>query len=253
MNREKLISAGWAFIFSFALSAAATMCIVTAFHMAVDTGFLLRTCALAAAACSLCYSLPLGLVPLGAGAAILANLWQSGALETSLEAFLNRLSRQYDRAYGWGVIRWGYRVADEMEPDMLLTLCIIGVVIAIATAWGICRRRTLIPALVLSFTAFATCFVVIDTVPGTPWLYLMLLCFVVLMMTGAVRRQEEKQGNRLCLWLTPTVALALLLLFAAIPKDTYTRQDDAKRFADSVIQSDSMQLLLGRLDDSNAM
>ena len=44
VKREKLFSALWAFLLSFALSASAVMCIVTAFDMGIDTGFLLRTC-----------------------------------------------------------------------------------------------------------------------------------------------------------------------------------------------------------------
>ena len=253
MKLEKLFSTAWAFLLSFALSAAATMCVVTAFHLAVDTGLLLRTCALAALLCSLCYSLPLGLVPIGSGAAILGYLWQKGILERSAEALLNRLSRQYDRAYGWGIIRWGFRTADEMEPDILIMLCILGAAIALLCAWAVCRRKTVIPSMILTLLTFATCFVVNDTVPEIPWLYLLFLGILVLMMTGSVRKQDEKQGNRLCLLLTPIAALALLILFAAIPTEGYSGQAAAKRFADSILQSDSMQLLLGHMDEGNAI
>lgn len=253
MKLERLFSALWACLLSFAVSMAATMCMVTAFDFGIDTGLLIRTCALAALVCSLCYALPLSLVPLGGGAAILGYLWQKGILEASAEALLNRLSRQYDRAYGWGIIRWGFRVADEMEPDIVFMLCILGAIIAMLIAWAVCRRKTVIPALMVSLLTFATCFVVNDTVPDTPWLYLLILGFTVLMMTGYVRQQDEKQGNRLCLLLTPAAALALLILFAAIPRERYNGQDAAKKFADSIIQSDSMQLLLGHMDESSAI
>lgn len=253
MKREKLVSALWAFLLSFAISAATTMCIVTAFGIGIDTGLLIRTCVLTALICSFCYSLPLSLVPLGGGAAILGYLWQKGTLAASAEALLNRLTRLYDRAYGWGVIRWGFRTADEMEPDIVFMLCILGAVIAMLTAWAICRKKTVIPALGLSFLAFSTCFVVNDTVPEIPWLYLLILGFILLMMTGRVRRQDEKQGNRLCLLLTPVAALALLILFAAIPKEGYSGQDTAKKFTDSIMNSDSMQLLLGHMDGGGAI
>ena len=51
-----------------------------------------------------------------------------------LEAILNRLSRQYNKAYNWGIIRWGFRTADEMEPSILIPLCIWGGLIALLTA-----------------------------------------------------------------------------------------------------------------------
>lgn len=253
MKRDKLFSALWACLLSFALSLSATMCAVTAFGFGIDTGVLVRACAIAALAGSVCYSLPLSLAPVGIGAMMLGYLWQKGLLEATVEAFLNRLTRQYDKAYGWGVIRWSYRTADEMEPDIVIALCILGVAIALLCAWSVCRRKTGIPALAAGFLTFATCFVVNDTVPDTAWLFLFLLSVLVLMMTGSVRRQDEQQGNRLALLLTPVAALALLVLFAAIPRDSYDRQDDAKRFADSILHSDSMQLLLGRMDESNAI
>lgn len=250
MTREKLFSALWAFLLSLALSTAAVMCVVTAFQMGIDTGYLLRTCLVAALVSTFCYSLPLGLIPPGIGAVLLGYLWQNGTLEASVEAFLNRLTRQYDKAYSWGIIRWGYRVAEEMEPDILFVLCILGALIAMVCAWTVCRRRTVFPVMGLSLITIATCFVVTDTVPDSPWLYLLLLCFLLLMMTGTVRRQDEKQGNRLSLYLTPVAALALLILFAAVSPTGYSGQTAAKNLVDSVLNSDSMQLLLGRVDDS---
>lgn len=250
---QKLFTAIWAFLLSFSLSAAATMSIVTAFSLGVDTELLLRTCAQAAAICSLCYILPLSLVPLGGGAALLGYLWQQGILESTAEAFLNRLSRQYDRAYGWGIIRWGYRTADQMEPDIVFALCILGAVIALLTAWSVCRRKTAFLPLAAALCTFSTCFVVNDTVPDTLWLYLLLLSFLMLIMTGYVRKQDEAQGNRLCLWLAPVTALALLCLFAAVPREDYDRQDTAKQIVDSLLKSDSVQLLLGHIDEGNAV
>jgi hypothetical protein len=253
MKRDKLFSGIWAFLFAFAVSWAATMCVVTAFDFMIDTSVLIDTCFWTALVCSVCYTLPLGLVPVGAGAAILGYLWQNGTLEASLEAFLNRLTRQYDRAYGWGIIRWSHRVADEMEPDLVFMVCILGAVIALLTAWVVCRRKTVLPALFVIFLTVATCFVVNDTVPDTPWLYLLLLCVILLLLTGSVRRQDEKQGNRLCLWLTPVTALALLCLFAAIPRESYTGQATAKQITDAILQSDSMQLLMGHVDENSSV
>ena len=249
---QKSISALWSFFLSFGLSIATTMCVVTAFDMHIETGLLLRVCALAALVCTLCYSLPLSLVPIGLGAAVLVRMWKTGIFLNALEAFLNRLSRQYDRAYGWGIIRWGYRVAEEMEPELVYILCILGAALALLTALTVCRRTTAIPAVTTSLLILTTCFIVNDTVPDTPWLYLLILCLVVLVMTGYVRNQDEKQGNRLLLYVTPTAALALLILFAVNPREGYDRQDAAKRFADALFDSHSMQTLLGHMDNGSA-
>ena len=141
MKREKLFSAAWAFLLSFMLSIAAVMCPVSAFDFAIDQGQLIEVCFWAALLCSICYALPLCLVPLGAGAAALGFLWRRGTLIDGLEAILNRLTRQYNKAYNWGIIRWGFRTADEMEPTILIPLCIWGALIALLTAWAVCRKK----------------------------------------------------------------------------------------------------------------
>ena len=247
---KRTVSGLWAFGISFGVSVATTFCLVSAFHLAVDTGLLLWVCSLTSLISTICYSLPLGLVPLGAGGVMIANLWKNGVLEASLEAFLNRLSRQYDRAYGWGIIRWSYRTADEMEPDIVFVLCILGAIIAMLTAWSICRGKPVFPALISLILPFACCFVVNDTVPNTVWLYLLLLCFSLLIMTGHVRSQDAAQGNRLCLYLTPLLALAFLCLFLAVPQRSYTGQETAKNLTEAVLNSDPVQLFLGRMDEN---
>lgn len=244
MKLEKIISGAWSFLLAFLLSLSATGCVITAFDLGVSMPTLVLYCLLASLVCSLCYSLPLGAVPLGIGALSIGYLWRSGVLIDSVEALLNRLSRQYDRAYGWGIIRWGVRTADDMEPTMITVLCILSVVIAMATAWSVCRRRTAIPAILLSLLWVATCFVVTDTVPDTVWLYFLLLSLVLLLLTGRVRRQDAVQGNRLSLICLPATALALLLLFAGIPQQTYRGQQNAEKMVSTLLGSDPVQLFM---------
>lgn len=244
MKLEKVISGAWGFVLAFLLSLSSSACVVTAFDLGVSMPTLVLYCALAAFVCSLCYSLPLGAVPAAIGALSLGYLWRSGTLTDSVEALLNRLSRQYDRAYGWGIIRWGVRTADDMEPTMITILCIISVVIAMAAAWSVCRRKTVIPCILLSLLWVCTCFVVTDTVPDTVWLYFLLLALVLLLLTGKVRRQDAAQGNRLSLIALPVTALALLLLFAAVPKDSYHGQENAEKLVSSVLGSDPVQLFM---------
>lgn len=253
MKREKIVGFLWSVALSFTVSFSAIACMVTAFDMGVELRQAALWCAISSFFCSVCFSLPLGLVPVCVGAVAGGYLWQNGELLLSLEALLNRLSRQYDRAYGWGIIRWGLRTADDMEPTMILCLCILGAVIAMAVAWSVCRSKTAAPGVLLAMLPLATCFVVIDTVPDTLWLYFAMLGILVLMLTGAARRQDSSNGNRLGVMVALPAALALLLLFVLVPKDKYNGQDNAKRLADAVLNSDSMQLFMGQVNDSGAI
>lgn len=245
MKLEKAVSGIWAFALSGILSLSAVMCMVTAFNMGVRIPAIVLCCLIAAAVCSVCFTLPLKLAPPALGALALGYLWRSGSLELSLEALLNRLTRQYDKAYSWGIIRWGFRTADEMEPTMAVMLCVLGVMIVMAVSWSVCKGKSALPGIGLSALCVATCFVVTDTVPDTVWLYFLLLGAVSLLLTGKVRRQDPVQGNRLSLLLVPAAALALLVLLVAVPKQSYHGQADAQRLVDLVLNFDPLQLLRG--------
>lgn len=245
MKVEKAVSGIWAFVLAGILSVSAVLCMVTAFHMQVDVTAVVLSCVIAAAVCSVCFTLPLKLLPPGLGALTLGYLWQTGALIDSVEALLNRLTRQYDKAYSWGIIRWGFRTADEMEPTTVVILCVLGAVIAMAVSWSVCKGKWVLPGIFLSGLCAATCFVVTDTVPDTVWLYFLLLSLVTLLLTGKVRQQDAARGNRLCLFLVPVTALALLVLLAAVPQQSYQGQANAQRLVDLFLSSDPLELLRG--------
>lgn len=244
MKPEKIISCLWGVLLAFLVSFGAIACTVSAFNIRIPLGQAALWCAVSAVVCGGCFALPLKLVPPAVAAAVLGYLWREGSLIDSVEALLNRLTRQYNRAYGWGIIRWGFRTADDMEPSMLLVFCIIGAVIAMLVAWAVCRGKPALPGVLLSFLPVAACFVVTDTVPDVKWLYLWMLGVVVLILTGKVRRQEEKQGNRLCAFAAPCAALALLLLFAAVPQKGYDGQKNAEKMVSALLGSDPVQMLM---------
>jgi len=250
MKNAKALTFLWSWLLSFCLSCSATMWLVSAFSLGVDTGLLTVFCLIASLVCSLCYTLPLGAVPIGIGALCLGFMWRNGALEDGVEAILNRLSRQYNSAYNWGVIRWGLRTADEMEPTIVTALCILAAITALVTAWTVCRKKSSVFP-VLSILYVAACFVVNDTVPSVSWIFLLLLTVFLLLMTGRVRRQNEVAGNRLCLVLTPLIALGLLVVFLMNPRSTYHRQENAKNMMDKILGSDHVQYLMGEMDGNN--
>lgn len=250
MKLERIVTCLWSSMLAFLLSFASIACLATAFEMAVDMKAMVLCCVIAAAVSSVCYSLPLGAVPLGGAALAAGFLWRNGQLLNSVEALLFRLSRQYNKAYEWKVIRWSTNTADEMELMLTLALCMLGVLIAMVAAWTVCRRKPTTPAILFSLLPLFLCLVVTDTVPSLPWLYFLLLGIGMLLLTGTVRRQDEEQGNRISAVIALPVALALLILFAACPQDRYRGQEAAKHMVDTVINMEPFRSILENFSES---
>lgn len=248
MKLDKLIRALWAFLLSFGLSIAATMGITSAFGFQIDTGLLVWCCGIFAFLGSICYTLPLQLVPLGFQAAGIAYLLSQNLLTASLKALLNRLSRAYNMAYGWRVLTFGAVTPEDMEPTIVFVLCIFGSIIALFTAWAICRKRSALPGLLTGILTVIPCFIVNDMVPATGWLYLLFLCFLVIILTASVQKKDTREGNRLYLITATATALALLILFAAVPRDTYHRQNQAEKLAENFRNAELVQLFLGHTE-----
>ena len=245
--KDKISSFVWSFLLSFAVSFGAVSCLITGFQMAVDLGTVALWSAVASALCSLCYSMPLGLLPISALSLICGVLWQQGPLETSFEALLYRISRQYHKAYDWGVIKLNHLVADEMELQLWLIVCILAVVIAMVASRCVCRGKSAVLPSLTALTLLAACLVVTDTVPNPAYLFILLFALILLVMTSRTRRQDSHQGNRLCAMLAIPVAAALLLLFVFIPPSGYTGTEAPRRLMDRVITSEPIAELLGKV------
>ena len=99
MRSEKVLTALIGGITAFIVSFACISCIVTGFDMAVNLWAVAFWCALAAAVSCVCFSLPLGPVPLSATAIAGGVLWFAGDLGLSFQAFVYRLSRKYNSVY----------------------------------------------------------------------------------------------------------------------------------------------------------
>ena len=249
MKREKLFTGLWACLISFAVSFSAVCCMVTAFRMQVPIGTVAIWCAAAAIVSSACYCLPLGLVPIASYALILGILWQKGRLLLSVEAMVYRLSRQYDRAYGWGVVDLKHMTVSASEQELWLILCLLGMAIAIAVSWAICRRRTSLLGIIPAVLMLSSCLVVTDTVPKVGYLYLLFFGILLLLMTGAVRRQDEKRANRLSAVLTVPIAIVLLVLFAVVPQSDYDGTEPSRKAVDQLMESEMMNRLMGNAQE----
>ena len=251
MRREKLITALWAMILGFLLSFSAVAGLASAFDMQVSLKTLACACFAASFFGAVCYSLPLGLLPPASFALVLGFYYRTGALERSVESLLYRLSRQYSQGYGWPINRWSGRISDQMEQTLPLILCIIGIWIAFSVCRGICRKKSVIFGVIPSLLCLSACLVVNDTAPDTVFLFTQIVCLIVLLLTCGVRRRDASQGNRLTLVTLPVTALALLVLFACVPRQDYS-SENAKKFSRWFTESEVVQTLLGHTADTQA-
>lgn len=245
MGSKKWILTLQGFVFGFVLSFTAVASVVTAFDMQVDLWTLALVCFAASAVASLCYTLPLSLVPAGAFAVALGYFWQKGSLEMTVESLLYRLSLQYHRGYNWGLIRWSGRVAEEMERTLPLGLCLLGALLAILVCYSVCRRKSLLPSFVLDILLLSVCFVVNDTVPAAACLYGQFTVLGTLLITHGLRRTDARQASRLTAVTLPAVAVLMLLIFTVVPQKTYD-PSDAKRLGQWITESQPVQWLLGK-------
>ena len=104
---------------------------------------------------------------------------------------------------------------------MSYPLSAIGCLVAGTVTWTVCRRKRGIFTVLLALLPLISCLVVTDTVPEEGYLYILILGLTVLAMTSGVRRNSESQGNTLTWMTAPAAALALGVLFLAVPRESY--------------------------------
>ncbi len=248
MKRKQAVSALWGTGLAFLLSLSSVACFATAFDMTVDLGAVAWCCLAASVVAGVCYTLKLGLLPLGAGAVLLGYLWQAENLLSNIKALGISVLQQYYSAYGWTFLEWSSKITPTEQPT--LTLCVLAVIIALSVAWTICRKKSALPAFLISFLPFALCLVVTDRVPKMPWLYFLFLGLVMLVLTHSARRQDETQGNRLSAMLALPVALSLLIMFAANPQDRYTGHYAAQDMVDAIMNMEPVRTIVSYFTES---
>lgn len=246
---EKLATMLWGAALAFMVSFSAVACVVTGFSMAVELGTVALWCGAAAVIGGVCYVLPLHPVPMTAWSITAVILWITGDLEKSIRALLYRISRQYDSAYGWGVIRLEHYTAGDLEPLLGMGLCFIGALIAIGLCRAVCRRKSAFPGVLGALVCFGACLVVTDTVPGKVCLYGLFLGLVLILLTHTVRREDAVRGNRLCAIAVLPAALSLLLLFVCVPESSYTGHQTAQQVVNAVLENELVQAVFGDLTE----
>lgn len=233
MKRKDFRSFFWAVLLAMTAVAGSIGCMVSGFSIEkVAVWELLGSWLLAAVVFGVCFSYRAGLYPLVGVALLGGYLWHKGPLNLSMELLVCKISRFYNNGYGWGVIRWSD--GDLTQITATTALCWIGLLIVICVVWAVVSRRGTVLAVLTAFLPLVSCMVLTDTVPGSVWLYLLLLPVILLLMTHSVRQREEAAGNRLTALLLLPTALALLLLFLLIPRDRYEGQAGAQKLEDWV-------------------
>lgn len=221
MKLEKGLTCLTGMILSLAAAVGGVGCLVSAFSLNPDnTAVLGCFFAFWAVFVCVCFSFRRGGLVLLAVSALLAGyLVRLGTVERELESLLHRISIFYNNAYGWGILRWS--AADLTGTPVTGGLALVGAAVITPVGRTVCRRKMLFPSAVAAFLPLAACFVVTDTVPKEPWLFLLLAALGILLLTQAVRQRSAADGLRLTALLMIPVLLASALLLRLTPRESY--------------------------------
>ena len=240
MGRERILTVLSGAVLAFAVSFGCAGCVMSAyFYPGMLPGGLTPTCSLTAVGLW-CGALGLLMAVLGAGrkgwllwAALLPLgliLWLQGSLILSVEVLCRLLSSTLDRPYHLGILTWTRRPG----TDVTMALCALVTVPALVTAWTVTRPAQAMWAVLAALLPMSLCGLVVDRVPDSGWLMLLMLGLLILLLTGAVRRQNRQQGNILGLIVAVPCALAVLLLFLLVPRQGYDKAELAYRLQQTI-------------------
>ena len=231
MRRQQWLGCAISAVLSFCICFAGVMCLQSAFGLEGCIAHVAWGCAISAVLFSMGFTLKWWYISLVPVLSAVGLLWYRGRLAESVRWLLYRVSRIYDMGYHCGVL-CGENV--PQTGDGTLALCLIGCFVAFVCAWVICRRKPAILAVLTGLLPLAACFAVVDTVPKLGYLYLLLVSVSILLVSQLTRNQDCRQGNRLTLLATVPVALAIAILFWALPRDTYRGQERVDRILETV-------------------
>lgn len=226
---EKWISRLIAFVMAFLLAFAGVSCLVTGFELNVDLGVVAINILVATVLIIVANSFHWGNLILTVVLALFLNhLWYRQDLEQSLEGLLFWISLRFDGAYNWGVIYWSEQPPFAATLEMALSVATLPAIWAIV--WTVIHRAPAFLAVPISALLPAMCFVITNSVPAGWCLFLLCLGLLLLMLTQTVRRQSEKDGNRLIAMLLIPSLLCTGLLFWAVPQDGYSPKFDTPQW-----------------------
>lgn len=220
MKRELWLSCLCGAVLGTVLSFSCAGCIITAFDL--EAGSMLRLfvlCAAFSGAAAVCFRFKwCGPALLGILALIAAVLVRYGNASAQVFGLVEKLSRIYNRAYGWG-----YLILDGSDVAAIPMMA-IGTLIAVTVGGTVSTGKSPWAGVTVTLLPLFSCFVVTDTVPEEGYLFALMAGLTVLILTSSVRRKNAQQGNLLTALVTMPVILALALLFTLNPQKDYVNQ-----------------------------
>ena len=206
-------------VLSFLLALGSVGCLATAFALPVaKEGFLAAGLGAWAALCSLAFlNRRTTLALLCLGALGLGYFWQQGHIPGQILYATKIIADTYHSAYGWGTWNVFGLKAGPVDEALLA----LGFALVMLVSFCVCRKKgSSLPALA-ALIPVSLCTVVTDAAPGTKWVFCLLAGLILLILPGAVRRENPWQGLRLTAAAALPVSLMLALLLAALPRGGY--------------------------------
>lgn len=220
MKREAWLSCLCGTLLGTVLSYSTACCLITAFQL--DAGSLPRLlilCIFFSAAAAAAFRFRwCGAALLGILAVTAAVLVRYGDAMEQIYGLIEKISRIYNRAYGWGYLNLEGSSASDIP------ISAIGVLIAVTVSGTVSTGKSPWPGITWTLLPLFSCFVVTDTVPQTRYLFALMAGLGVLILTASVRSKNAEQANKLTALVTLPVILALALLFSLNPRESYVNQ-----------------------------
>ncbi len=228
-RRHIWINAALGGVLAFLAAFGGLGAMVTGLKLRADLEVLALGCGLMALAFSACFAWKLWLLPLCLEALLLGFWWQQGILPQSFGCFLNRFSQLLHKGYGLEQLQL------PAGPEANAALLVLALPVVLAVAGCCARGRFTWLGVTVTLLPLGSCMLLKDTVPGAGWIFSVLFCALLLMLTGGVRRRDLAQSNRLTAVAGAALAVALGLLFLLCPRETYRGQAGAQWLEEQVL------------------
>lgn len=230
MRRKSVHSCLCATAIAFLLGFGSTACMVTGLRLPAELVDLAMGCAIAALIPAVCLYFRRGELILS-GIALLFTLLIgfSAEFQDQLLALCYSAMSYYHSAYGLVIPA---QIDGCTAYSQLLPLLFIAGLIMVATVWIVVRRKPAFPAVILASVPLASCLVVTDTVPEAMPIFLLLFGMILLIITQSIRRQSERQGNKITLILAVPVIVVVSALLVFIPQEYYSAPEQISSVQD---------------------
>lgn len=228
------------FFYSFCIAAGAVFCPITAFSISVEPAALLAAIALLALAFSLCIAIRHGWIGT-IGVFVLLGVFLVSRRTEVLGGFClcaEAVVSVFSEAFSWGMV---FVLPEGMSFSMSANAFFLlpAALIAFLCALSIVRLRGCILCFVAGLPSLVLCLIILETVPATWALVLLLGALSLVLLTRSLRRADSAAGRRAGMLLAVPLAALLAALCLISPPERYERgewptriQSALGRFAD---------------------